>query len=582
MAVVTGVQDQGVPRAGLRFPPIPLLVAAIVAVLVVPVILVVLLASLRTGTALPFDATPLTLDAYGSLLSDPLTYRVILNTVVYAAIALVIGMALAVPMVWLVERTDMPGRSAVPALLFVPLAIPGAVLAIGWVLLLSPRTGFLNVILRGLAGTPAVGANTTGPFNIYTFPGLVLLTGTAIAPSMFFLLSAAFANMDAQLEDAGATSGAGTGDVLRRITLPLMAPSLAAAAIYYVMLLFETFEIPLIIGFNANYRVLSIQLFDFVQPQTSAPEYGQAAALGTLLILVGTGMAWLYARMTRQTARFVVIRGRQQLRRAIKLGPWRYVALGAVVLYLLVCDLLPLAALAWTSLFPNYKPVSFDALASASFSVYGSVFADPRWGAVVVNTVSVVVVSSIGATLLATIVSWVVVRSRSGSLQWLDTLAFLPRTIPGVVLALGVFLIYIRTPLYATIWILVVAYLIAFMPYCVRVMNATLLQIDRELEEAAYTSGADERTTFTAIVLPLMRPAVTNCVLWVMAHSVRDFTFALILGTASNALVAQLLWQTWATGNDISRAAAIAVLLCCAALVVFVPLRWRFGSREMA
>src|ERR671933_510342 len=157
----------------LGLAPVPLAVAAVVTLLVVPVVLVVLLASLRPGAALPFDATPLTLDNFADLLADPFTYRLLLNTVLYAAVSLAIGMALAVPLVWLVERTDLPAKVLIASAMFVPLVVPGALKAMGWALLLAPRQGFVNVWLRDLLGQGAAGAGAAGPLDFYTFAGLV-------------------------------------------------------------------------------------------------------------------------------------------------------------------------------------------------------------------------------------------------------------------------------------------------------------------------------------------------------------------------------------------------------------------------
>lgn len=571
------------PRAGLSgglgLSPLPLLVAVVLATLVLPIVLVVFLASLHAGAALPFDPVPLTLENYAELLSDASTYRLLLNTVLYTAVSLAIGMCITVPLVWLVERTDLPGRTLLGAALFVPLVIPGALVAMGWVLLLAPRAGFVNVWLRGVLGLNAGGLPGSGPLDVYSFPGLVLMTGTGLVPSMFVMLSAAFRNMDAQLEEAGKASGAGTLDVARLVTLPLMLPSLTSAGIYYTILLFETFEIPLVIGLNAKFFVISTHVFQLVQSESAAPAYGQAAAIGALAIAIGIGLAALYSRISRAAYRYALIRGQRQAPRVVRLGPWRYVALGVTVLYFTITFLLPTLALVWTSLFRSLTVPSVSALQGASLEVYALLFQDPRWDRVLVNTIMVVAAASAATVVLSTLVSWVVIRTGSEWLRWLDALAFLPRAVPGVILAVGVFLLLIRTPLYATVWIIVVAHTISFLPYSVRLMSSTLLQIHKELEESARASGAGSITVLREIVFPLMRPAVLNCSLWVAAHSVRDFTFVLILGATTNTVFSQLLWQYWARGQW-ERTSAMAVLLIAVLLVIVLPVRYRLSRSE--
>jgi iron(III) transport system permease protein len=565
----------------LKLAPLPLAVAVVVAVLILPILLIVLLASLHAGTALPFDAVPLTLANFATLLSDPFTYRLLLNTLLYVAASLFVGMAITIPLTWLVHRTDLPFKRAITAFLQMSLVIPPILTTMGWVLLLSPRTGFLNVPLRGLLGQATIGPAASGPLNVYSFAALFLITGVGITPSMYVMLSSAFQNMDSRLEEAGEANGANPVGVARRVTLPLMLPSLGAAAMYYVMLLFETFEVPLVIGPNAKFQVLSIYVFQLVQPSAMAPQYGMAAAFGALMMAASFGLAAIYSRATRKVYKFAVVRGQSQVRRSLRLGPWKLVVLLAVAVYLLLAQILPLLGLLWDSLFTNVTQPSAESLHSASLTTYGLVFVDARWGKALLNTAILVLTASGGSVLLALLVAWVVLRAKVKWLWWLDGLAFIPLAVPGVILALGVFLLLIRTPLYATIWIIMVGHIIRFLPYSVRLMSSTLVQLHPELEEAAQASGAGTLTTFRAVVLPLMAPAVANCGLWVIAHSVRDFTFPLVLGTASNTVVSQLLWETWLRGQQ-ERTSAMAILLMAAVAILILPARSLLTRSEVA
>jgi iron(III) transport system permease protein len=195
--------------------------------------------------------------------------------------------------------------------------------------------------------------------------------------------------------------------------------------------------------------------------------------------------------------------------------------------------------------------------------------------------VILVLAASTGTVLLATLISWVVVRDKGRWVRWLDMIAFLPRTIPGIVIALAIFLTFLRTPLYGTIAILVLAHIINYMPFAVRSIHATLLQLDPELEEAARTSGAGTLATFSLIVLPLLRPALLNSWLWVAAHSVRDFTYPLMLATTGNIVVSQLLWQVWERGF-LERASAMAVMLILSLIILALPARYMSTRNEVS
>jgi iron(III) transport system permease protein len=551
-----------------------ILVPAAIFLLVVPPLVVVFLASLKPQIALPFDSAPLTLSNYEQLFSDPFFYTLAINTFLYAGCSLLIGLFLAVPIVWLVERTDMPGKNLISTAMFIPLIIPGMLTSFGWVVLLSPRTGVLNVWLRELMGMQG-----QGPLNIYSFFGLVFLTGISIVPGMFIMLSSLFRNMDPELEEAGAAAGGDTRTVLFRITLPLMTPGVVSVSIYYTIILIEMFEIPLVIGLNANFPVLSTYIFSLVFPENMAPSYALAGTFGTVAVLLGLGLAHIYERFTRAIYKFAVIRGRRSARRIVRLGKWKYLGLLLVSLYLIMKVLVPFVALLWSSLFPSLLVPSSSAFGAMTFGVYALVFQDQRLLRASANSLMLVLTVASVTMLLATLVSWIVVRSQNIWVRWLDAVAFLPRAIPGIVIALGILFILLRTPIYGTLWLLIIGHTVSYLPFGVRIMNASLMQLHAELEEASRTSGAETLTTFRRILLPLLRPALWNGWLWVVAHSVRDFTFPLMLGTSTNIVIAQLIWQYWQLGL-VERAAAVSVLLIFLLTLVVFPARYYISRHQ--
>lgn len=549
-------------------------VPLIVFLLVFPPLLVLFLASLRPSDAMPFDSGPLTLQNYVELVSDPFILELFLNTLVYAGCSLVIGLMIALPIVWLVERTDIPFKHVISILMFVPLVIPGMLTAFGWVLLLSPRTGFINNGLRYLTGVQGI-----GPLNIYTFWGLIFLTGISIVPGMFIMLSGLFRNMDPELEEAGIASGGNVRNVLFRVTLPLMLPGTVSVGIYYTIILMEMFEIPLAIGLNADFPVLSVFIYSLVHPENETPSYGMAGAFGVIAVCFGIVLANFYRRLTQSGYKFAVIRGRRSPRRIVQLGRWKYIGLAAIVIYLSVKVVLPFLALLWSSLFSSWTPVTSEALNSITLEVYRAIFLDERLIEASINSLILLLGAGTGTMLLATLISWIVVRSQKTIAKWLDAVSFIPRAIPGVVTSLGVLLIFIWTPFYGTIWLLVIGHLINFLPFGVRIMNASLLQIHGELEEASKASGAGLLATLKWIVFPLLRPSLWNGWLWVVAHSVRDFTFPLMLGTVSNLVIAQLLWDYWQVGL-FERASALAVILIGCLMLLVLPARYYIEKHQ--
>jgi iron(III) transport system permease protein len=540
----------------------------VVVLLVATPLLTVLVGSFRPGNTLPFDAGEFTLANFAVAFGSPLTLALARNTILFGACSLVLGMLIAITLTWLVERTDMPGGNAIYTIILIPMAIPGLLSALGWVLLLGPRTGVINVWLRNLLGSQA----PTGPLDIYTLPGLVWVSGLAVVPTMFIMLSALLRNVNPQFEEAAGVSGAGVFQTARRISVPLVTPGILAVTIYFSIVMIEFFEIPLAIGLNAGLPVLSLQIYNLTRPDPGIPNYGLAGAYSLIGLVLGIALLFWYRRVTAASQKYAVITGKGYLQARVRLGRGRYLALGFVGLYLTCAVVLPFVMLLWVSLLPVYLPPSAESLARVSLANYAKVIDNPRNVLAATNTVILLIASATITMALATLVSWIVTHSKSRLASFLDGLVFLPLAIPSIVIALAVLLAYVNTPLWGTIWILVVGHVIRYLPFAARVMNSAYLQIHRELEEAALVSGATWGTTLRKVVLPLLTSSVVNGWLWVAVHSMRDFTFPLLLISFTNIVITSQLWSLW-TYVQHPEVGALSVMLIAASVALAVGSR---------
>jgi iron(III) transport system permease protein len=540
----------------------------VVTVLVATPLLTVLVGSFRPGNTLPFDAGEFTLANFVEAFGSPLTLALARNTLVYGAGSLALALLVAITLTWLVERTDMPGRNAIYTIILIPMAIPGLLTALGWVLLLGPRTGVVNVLLRNVLGSEA----PTGPLSIYSLPGLILVTGLAVVPTMFIMLSALLRNVNPQFEEAAEVSGAGTLFTARKITVPLVTPGILAIVIYFSIVMIEFFEIPLAIGLNAGVPVLSLQIYNLTRPEPGIPNYGLAGTYSLMGLLLGVILLYFYRRATSASEKYAVITGKSYSRQRIRLGRARYLALGFVALYLVLSVVLPFLMLLWTSLLPVYVPPSPEALARVSLANFVKVAENPRNQLAATNTLILLASSATMTMALATLVSWIVTHSRAKLTVLLDAVVFLPLAVPSIVIALAVLLVYVNTPLWGTIWVLVIGHVVRYLPFAARVMNSAYLQIHRELEEAAWVSGATWGSTMRRVVLPLLTPAVANGWLWVAVHSMRDFTFPLLLISFTNVVITSQLWSLWLY-VELPQVGALAVLLIAVSVVVAIGSR---------
>jgi iron(III) transport system permease protein len=344
----------------------------------------------------------------------------------------------------------------------------------------------------------------------------------------------------------------------------------------------ESFATPALLGLPAGITVLTSAIYDAVHRYPS--EIGTASAYAAVLLLVAAcGMA-LQSRLVRGGDRHATVTGHEGQVQRIDLGRWRLAVGALILLYLVVLVALPLAALLWTSLHRFYSPPSLAALDRLSLDAYRAVLRHPGVGGAVLNSILLAAASATAVMLLTAAVAWIVLRTRLPGRWLLDALATVPIAIPGIVLGLSLLVCYLAIggALYGTLWILLVAYVTRFMPYGIRYSQAALLQIGRELEEAAAVSGAAWWATFRRVVLPLMRPGLLAGWLYVGVVSVRELSSSVLLYSPGSEVVAVVIWEMWQNGQ-IAELSALGVMLVAALLVVVAgagALGIRVAARE--
>lgn len=517
-------------------------------------------------TGMPSEAG-WTLANYQSVYGDPSTLALAWNSAVFAIGSMVIALGTGMIMAWLIERTDLPGRSLLRFLVIVPMAMPPMLLAIAWVLILSPNVGAVNVAAREIFGMQ-------GPLlNIYTFGGMIFVQGLSLVPTTYLILAPTIRNMDATLEEAAAASGAAPLKVFYRVTLPLLAPALIASAAFVVILGFVVFDIPGILGLPANIYVLSSEIFYRSQPPAGLPDYGGISALAVTFLILLMILSWFYQRMTSQSQRFVTVGGKATRGRTIPLKKWKPLAVVFTWGYLFFAAFLPFVMLLATSLMPYYSGLSAEVLGKLSFGNYATLLSEHSIMDAAQNSIVVAVVAATIVVVLSAGTSWYVVRSRGPLRKTFDIVAFLPLAIPNVMIGLALIYVYLTLnflPVYGTIAILVIAYATSYLSFGTRATNGVLMQFSRDLEEAGQTSGARPLAVFSKITFPMMRPALVGVWVWVAAHALRELSGALMLQGADNAVLPTVLWGYWESGRPTIAAAAGVGLIVAVFLLVCI------------
>ena len=423
---------------------------------------------------------------------------------------------------------------------------------------MGKNAGLINRWIRDLTPYDSL----QGPLNVFSLWGLVFVTGLAIAPTMWLLLLGVLRNMDPSLEEAGQTAGFGRFGVLRRITIPLMRPGLLGVVAYYGVVVIAIFEIPLAIGLRSGIHVMSTKLFLLTRSAVEGdPNYGVAAAFGLISVGFALVFVFIYVRALRDSSRYAVVSGKAYRPRRIKLGKWRWAALGVVLAYFVLQVFLPFFVLAWSSFLIYYQPPSIAALSSLNLEQYRELFKTGRMGESLLNTAIVVFVAATFTLLLASIISWFVVRRPSFISRTLNILTFMPLALPGVVIAVAFLILFIRTPLYGTLALMIMAYVLAVLAFTSRLTNAAQIQLDKSLEEAAVTSGLSPVTSFIRITLPLMFPTLINGWMWAAVHIMRNFTIPLFLAGFGSPLIANVIYVRFAEYGTAASTPPIVILV---------------------
>ena len=507
--------------------------------------------------------------------------RVIWNTAIYVTGATIFGIATAAILAWLVERSDMPGKMWIYAGVPLGIAVPGVLHAIAWVLLLSPRSGFVNRAWMDMTGSSAP------LFDIYTMGGLIFAEGLRLVPVAFLMLVPLMRSMDPSLEEAAAVSGANPFRATRRITFALLLPGVLAISIFQAITALENFEIPGILGMPVNLHVFSTRVFNLIDNIGTIPSFGQANAAALFYLAIALVISFFYLRLVRHSERYSIITGKGYTPRKVRLGRWRKPALALSLLFLFVTIVLPFLVLLYVSLVPFLRPPSWEALQNLTTRHYASVFNQPRVAQTLLNTIWVTLLTATSVTILSFVVAYIIVRTRFAGRYALDMLSFLPHSIPGIVLGLALFWLLMQfdeltgASTFGTIYALVLGFTILFLSYAVRAMSVAMIQVHPDLEDAAKLSGAPPWRIALRIFGPLLLPTLVGIWIYVAMLSVRFISLPLILSQGgSNEVLGVMIWSLWDNGN-ISAVGAIGIMLMSFMFALALGLRvFGFGGQR--
>ena len=483
-------------------------------------------------------------------------------------VAVVIGLSFA----WVVVRTNTPWKGLIASAGMLPLFVPPLVAGVAWSILGSPKTGLLN-LLAAKAGIPF-------HIDLYTMPGMIFVFGIYYAPYVYMFTAAALKNMDPSLEEAAEISGASALRTMATVTFPLILPAIISGMLLSFVVMLGIYGVPAVLGSPANISMLTTYIFALTA--WSPPLYNTAAAVAVILMIVTGFMVWLQQKVLSGRS-YTTVAGKAFRPRPLNLGPWRFLTLAMAIVYLIVVVILPSIALFIAAfrkfLFIRDIPSLFDAK-QYGWQHFIKMFDNPLTITSIVNSLKVGVITAVIGGILAFAIGYTVTRSRAPWRRIIDIVTTIPVAIPGLVIGVAYLWAWIGLPigLYGTLWILAFAFVARFMPDTVKVLSTSLMQIHRELEEAAWICGRSTVGTITSIVLPLARPGVVAAMTLLFILAIRELGSSLFLYSSGTMVMAVQLLGYYEGGNIGITAAFSLVQMILLGVLITITNRISRGS----
>ncbi len=550
------------------------IVVMLAAAVTIPIICLIVL-SLQSKLGLGMG--PYSLNNYVTLLSEQATWEGLKNTIVFTIGGAVLAVTLGTVMAWAVTSVRLPFRGILRILPICVLILPPLVKDPAWVILFSPDTGLVNGIWRQLTGldTPLV--------NVFSLAGMITVVGVFSAPMAYIIMLTPFEGIDRSFIDASRMSGSRLPGTLLRVVMPMVLPALMSAATLLVIMIASSFETPIIIGMPAGVPTLMSQVYQMV----STPSEGLniAAAQGSLYVLLTIVMVIIYMMATRNEQRFVAISGRGHTRDLIETRWLRYVMAGFVGLYSILGFIAPLVLTILTSFLPFYSGVDGNPFKNFTMRNYNEVFTANDVLSGIVNSAGIAFFVALGSVLVAGLLSFIALKSKSRFRRVCEFIGMAPVAIPALVYSVGLLLTVLSIPAltsiaYGTRELMLVAEIIIFLPITMRVLSSTLIQIKDELIEASTLSGARMFDTIRYILIPIIKPAILYIAAVVFVFSYRELGAIVLLAPQNTPVVPNISFVFWVSGGYPMLAALNVITLTVPMVLVLIAALWvRTGTK---
>lgn len=442
------------------------------------------------------------LEGFKRIYSYSLNWTCLKNTLITAGLSMVFGVLLAFPLAWLVGRTNLYGKKFFRTLFVTTYMVPPYVGAMAWLRLLNPSVGTLNVLIQNLLGLEKA------PFNIYSIGGLVWVLTTFYYPYAFITISRAMEKMDPSLEEASRISGASPLKTVFTVTLPLMFPSIVAAALLVFVSAASCYGIPSIIGAPGQIYTVTTRIVDYVY---IGSQEGLTDATNLAVFLMAIALIILYiSNFVIGKREYITVSGKSTRPNIVDLGRWRIPVTILVSCFAMIVVVIPFASVVATSFTVNmgkslFEPGNLTLKYWHVITSRKSILSSGR------NSIIAAVWAASLGMIVCLIMAYLLKRTNAKGRKIPDFLITVGSGTPSVVIALALIMTMsgkFGINIYNTMLIMVIAYMIKYMLMGMRTVVSAFSQVSPSLEEAAQISGAKWLRRLKDVVFPLIVPSI--------------------------------------------------------------------------
>ena len=507
-----------------------------------------------------FPEGSFSLEAFARVYTYKLNWTALSNTIITASASMILGVIIAFPLAWLIGRTNLYFKKFFRTLFVMTYMVPPYVGAMAWLRLLNPTVGILNQWLAKIFNLSEM------PFNIYSVGGLIWVLTTFYYPYAFITISRAMEKMDPSLEEASKISGASPLKTVATITMPMMMPSIDAAALLVFVSAASCYGIPSIIGAPGNVDTVTTRIIDFVY-LGSSEGLSDATTLAVFLMLVANIILYLSTFVVGRK-QYITVSGKSTRPNIVDLGKWRIPVTALVIIFAIIVVGIPFATVFATSFTTNMGKSLFEA-GNFTTKYWQVVFTRQQILNSAKNSIISASVAATAGIVISCVMAYLLTRTRAKGRHIPDFLITLGSGTPSIVIALGLIMTMngkFIINIYNTLFIMIVAYMIKYLMMGMRTIVSAMSQIHESLEEAAQISGAGWIKRFKDITIPLIAPSVVAGWFLIFMPCFYELTMSTLLYSTDTKTIGFELYQ-YQTYHSQQTASAMA-----SAILIFVVL----------